>query len=173
VIPLAAVIADRTGRVCWMNAAASALLGSRSGHHFTRLLTADGVANARAMFARKLHGRLDASVQRAKLNAVGGVRAAELRSVPLRDDNRILGVLTLICVEEATPAASRGTMPRLTPRQFQVLQLLAEGYSTTEIADALQVSEGTVRNHIRFLLAELRVRSRLEAVVAAFRNDWL
>jgi len=30
-----------------------------------------------------------------------------------------------------------------------------------------------VRNHIRFLLAELRVRSRLEAVVVALRNNWL
>jgi len=54
-----------------------------------------------------------------------------------------------------------------------VLELLAHGRSTAEIAQALQISEQTVRNHIRHLLAELNVRTRLEAVVTAFRNGWL
>jgi two-component system response regulator DesR len=61
----------------------------------------------------------------------------------------------------------------LTPRQHQVLELLAAGASTRRIAAELQIAEETARNHIRLLLAELRVHTRLEAVVAAFRNGWI
>jgi DNA-binding NarL/FixJ family response regulator len=64
-------------------------------------------------------------------------------------------------------------LPRLTPRQHQVLELLADGAATATIAGRLGISEDTARNHIRLLLQELRVHTRLEAVVAAFRNGWL
>lgn len=62
---------------------------------------------------------------------------------------------------------------RLTPRQHQVLRLLADGLSTREMAGTLQISEQAVRNQVQLLLAELRVRNRLEAVVVASCNNWL
>jgi DNA-binding CsgD family transcriptional regulator len=56
---------------------------------------------------------------------------------------------------------------RLTPRQLEVLKLLAGGCSTDRIADRLQLSKETVRNHIRNVLRRLGAHSRLEAVARA------
>ena len=58
----------------------------------------------------------------------------------------------------------------LTRRELEVLQLLAEGHSTEEMADELILSIHTVRNHIARLMTKLGVRSRLEAVNAGVRN---
>ena len=55
----------------------------------------------------------------------------------------------------------------LTPRQRDILRFLAEGLSTREIASRLDLSPNTIRAHIRNILAKLRVRSRIEAVVLA------
>jgi DNA-binding CsgD family transcriptional regulator len=157
-----------------MNVAATALLGARRGSHFSRFIASESVAEARERFARKVHGQADSSIQQLKLNAAAGPVAAEVTSVPIPDGEGVIGVITLIRAEQQTEdRVRREPKPRLTPRQHQVLQLLAQGRSTTDIAKELQISEQTVRNHVRFLLAELRVRSRLEAVVVAFRNEWL
>src|SRR5919109_740152 len=57
----------------------------------------------------------------------------------------------------------RSREPSLTPRQHEVLTLLADGTSTEEIAAALGLSDETVRNHIRQLLRRLGVHSPLAA----------
>ena len=66
------------------------------------------------------------------------------------------------------PAAEAETH-RLTPRQREILRLLAEGLSTQAIAERLRLSPETVKNHVRSVLAALRARSRLEAVAKARR----
>ncbi len=58
----------------------------------------------------------------------------------------------------------------LTPRQIEVLSALARGATTKQIAESLDISIMTVRNHVRALLRALGVHSRLEAVVAARRR---
>ena len=55
----------------------------------------------------------------------------------------------------------------LTPRQAEVLELLERGRSTKQIADELQLSTETVRNHIRHLFRAIGAHSRLEAVAIA------
>ena len=55
----------------------------------------------------------------------------------------------------------------LTPRQLQVLRLLAEGKSTAQIAAELGLSRITVRNYIANLLTTLGAHSRLQAVLTA------
>ena len=55
----------------------------------------------------------------------------------------------------------------LTPRQREVLTLVADGYSARQIARNLGLAEPTVRNHIRAILVELRVHSQLAAVARA------
>ena len=60
----------------------------------------------------------------------------------------------------------------LTPRQLEVLSLVADGYSARQIARRLGLAEPTVRNHIRAILVELRVHSQLAAVARA-RKLWL
>jgi len=57
----------------------------------------------------------------------------------------------------------------LTPRELQVMQLLAEGASNQAIADRLFISLHTVRNHVQRIIAKLGVHSKLEAVAGATR----
>lgn len=57
----------------------------------------------------------------------------------------------------------------LTPRELQVLRLIAEGQSNKEIARALGISEHTVKFHVNAILGKLNVQSRTEAVVHATR----
>ncbi len=58
---------------------------------------------------------------------------------------------------------------RLTPRQIEILQLLANGKSTSQVAADLYLSPTTVRNHIAHLLENLGVHTRVQAVVAGAR----
>ncbi|NWJ71946.1 response regulator transcription factor [Pseudonocardia sp. ICBG1122] len=72
---------------------------------------------------------------------------------------------------EATGAAGAtgAALPRLTPRELDVLRGLAGGRDVTRIAAAHRLSPHTVRDHVRALLGKLGARSQLEAVVAAER----
>ena len=54
--------------------------------------------------------------------------------------------------------------PRLTPRQWEILRLVARGRTNRQVARALTVAEGTVRKHLENVYAELHVNSRSEAV---------
>ena len=65
------------------------------------------------------------------------------------------------------PAAS--TEQHLTPREEAVLNLLAQGYVTKEIADKLAISFDTVRFHLKHIYAKLHVRSRAEAILKRLR----
>jgi PAS domain S-box-containing protein len=57
----------------------------------------------------------------------------------------------------------------LSPRELEVLRLLAAGRSTAEIAQELHISRVTVRNHVQRVLKKLGVHSRMEAVLACVR----
>jgi DNA-binding NarL/FixJ family response regulator len=59
---------------------------------------------------------------------------------------------------------------RLTPREREVLQALAEGSSDKEIAQQLHVGVGTVHTHVANILSKLEVSSRLQALVFAVRH---
>jgi DNA-binding NarL/FixJ family response regulator len=61
----------------------------------------------------------------------------------------------------------------LTPRQNQVLHLLARGRSTSQIADELHLSPETVRNHVRMMMRALHCHSRIEALAVAHREGIL
>jgi DNA-binding CsgD family transcriptional regulator len=62
----------------------------------------------------------------------------------------------------------RHPVPRLTPRQTDLLRLLAAGHTNTQIARRLGISEGTVRTHLENIYERLHVSSRTAAVTRAF-----
>lgn len=59
----------------------------------------------------------------------------------------------------------------LTPQQFRVLKYLADGMLNKQIADILEVSEGTVRAHVTAILRKLRVSTRTQAVILVTELD--
>jgi DNA-binding CsgD family transcriptional regulator len=62
----------------------------------------------------------------------------------------------------------RRPVPRLTPRQTELLRLLAAGHTNTQIARRLGISTGTVRTHLEHIYEKLHVSSRTAAVTRAF-----
>jgi PAS domain S-box-containing protein len=173
-MPVPIWIVDRGGSVRWMNRAAALLLGRRVGSSFSTLVAPGAVHETRERLARKLRGESDGGLHRTTLKLDGGIVDVDIASTPLRWGTEIVGVISVAGGELTRPRRRPSRpRPRLTPRQHEVLALLGEGRSTAQIAGALGVTEDTARNHIRHLLVELGVHSRLEAVVVAFRNGWL
>jgi PAS domain S-box-containing protein len=160
-------VVDRTGTIRWLNAAAERIVGHAQGARFTDVVAPAYKHQAREAFSRKILG-VD-SVTDVSFDVVGhdGVTSRlEVSSAPLYDDHRVIGVFG-IASRPAVAKAPPRKHHHLTPRQSEVLHMLAHGASTTHIAEELHLSRETVRNHVRAILRALEVNSRLEAVATA------
>jgi DNA-binding NarL/FixJ family response regulator len=69
--------------------------------------------------------------------------------------------------QEPDPAAARN-LDALTDREQEILRLMASGLSNAELAEQLHLSETTVKTHVSAVLRKLRVRDRVQAVIAAY-----
>jgi DNA-binding NarL/FixJ family response regulator len=72
--------------------------------------------------------------------------------------------------EVASRLAARKTFESLTDREIEVLQQLSKGLANKQIADVLQISEYTIKDHLKHILGKLRVCDRTEAVTAALQR---
>jgi len=61
----------------------------------------------------------------------------------------------------------KDAFPELTPRELEVLKLIAQGNKNNEIAEALVISDKTVRNHITSIFSKLQVADRAQAIIKA------
>jgi PAS domain S-box-containing protein len=164
---------DSSYRIRWLNEAAQGLFGNAVGKYGAFIVAPEHRARAREIFTRKLLG---ARVTNFDLNLVrtDGCRlAARISSVPLAGSGKVLGVFGVISSVTATNVQALSSSVELTPRQHEVLVLLADGLSSDQIANQLELSIDTVRNHVREILRRLGVHSRIAAVAAARRHGFL
>ena len=101
--------------------------------------------------------------ERSAIEVVSAVRAA-FRGESLIPTEVLAGLLDRI---RRVPGDKPGS---LTPRELEILRLLAKGVSTEGISSSLFLSEHTVRNHVRNILGKLGAHSKLEAVAMAARD---
>lgn len=73
------------------------------------------------------------------------------------------------------PPNRRGLAPAspLTERELEILRLLASGLSNREIARALELADGTVKNHVSNLMSKLGARDRTHAVLKGLELGWM
>jgi DNA-binding NarL/FixJ family response regulator len=73
-------------------------------------------------------------------------------------------------VRDARAATLHRDLSTLTPREIEVLRLLARGLSNAELAETLHLSDATVKTHVARILSKLSLRDRAQAIVVAYET---
>jgi DNA-binding NarL/FixJ family response regulator len=79
-------------------------------------------------------------------------------------------VIDRMAGQPAADPATAGRLADLTPREREVLELVARGLSNGEIAAELVIEESTVKSHVKRILQKLRARDRVQAVIFAYES---
>jgi len=147
----------------------------------------DGVAAIRRIMARRPESRIlvltSYSTDKQVFSAIrAGAAGYHLKSLaPLELEAAIRqvaqgksalnpSVAQRVLSELTKPSSTSPCRDRLTPRETEVLQLIAQGMSNRTIADTLIISEVTVRTHVSRILSKLRLASRTQAALWALRS---
>lgn len=164
---------DRDGVIRWVNKAGRELVGDQRGRLYTSVVPPHLVPRARERFASVVVAGRARDLDSELVAADGSRLHVGLSTVPLRNGEVIVGLFGQAFELPRRGEAPKSPPPHLTPRQFEIVRLLADGLSTRAIATKLGIKPQTVKAHIRGLLRALRVNSRLEAVAAARRDGLL
>jgi PAS domain S-box-containing protein len=161
---------DRNGVFVWLNDAFVSMFGDRRGEHYSVVVAPEFRDLADDQFRRKLGGELVTDYEVEALLPDRGRVRGEISSVRLDRSALCVAVFGVAVGIHPVPAKAH---PHLTPRQREVLELLAGGASTNQIAEAMSVTRQTVRNYVRQVLRALNAHSRLEAVIKARQEGLL
>jgi DNA-binding NarL/FixJ family response regulator len=110
---------------------------------------------------------LPVAVDPETLSAALLASARGLVSIPRQE------IATLLPHDERIEPALNAPTESLTPRELEVLQLMARGFTNRQIGGRLQISEHTVKFHAGAVLGKLNARSRAEAVARAIGLGWI
>lgn len=114
------------------------------------------------------------SASDSNLDAQAALAAGALGFIPKSaNSDELRQAVTRVLLGETLPAPQTGDKPQLTPRQMEILQLLAEGLPNKSISRQLGVSEDTVKTHLKSLFQEFSVHTRTACVSAARQRGWL
>jgi DNA-binding NarL/FixJ family response regulator len=152
------------------------------GIEATRRLTASGAAGPRVLILTTFD--LDEYVYDALRAGASGFLLKDVTAERLFDAVRVVAAGDALLAPAVTrrlisefaqlqpkqDAAATAALDTLTPRETQVLRLVAEGLSNPEIAARLVVTEETVKTHVSRVLSKLGLRDRTQAVVAAYES---
>lgn len=174
-IVVPASLHDVDGRFVYMNRAAELASGFTVAHYRGRDITYRLPEEVRdhvlAEFRRAVETGQPSDFETVFVDARGHRRSTRTQHFPLRDGDHVLGVLILAFEGRLSPneLIALQPLPELTPRQREILELVAAGRSTAEIAKEFTLSRETVRNHLRNLFKALNAHTRPEAISAAQR----
>ena len=167
-LPVPAYTNDLRGFVTWQNAAARAVGGDLLGAHYSEAVPPEELQRARETLAAVTLSGATRRRTGSYRGAGGELVNLEVIVSPIRVDGNIVGVFGIAIPSNGLPRKS--ATDQLSPRQLDVLRLLVQAKSTSEIATALNLAPETIRNHVRSLLKALGARSRLEATLVALRD---
>jgi PAS domain S-box-containing protein len=166
---------DVKGRFVHMNRPAERASGRSNaqllGRRLTELLPHEAHDKVETQFRRAVERGEPTDFETVFVDTSGQIRGVRAQQLPLRDGDSIVGVLILAFDVGRAPSEPMRALPdsRLTPRQREILILIAAGLSTSEVAEELTLSPETVRNHLRNAFRELRAHTRVEAIATARR----
>ncbi len=159
----------------WLGQGSSFAFQSKDGHHFTARKEARGRGDAYWIAYRKMNGKLThkylgrpTDITLSKMEQVAATLAGQERERKQGPTPYLDRLLAAFAQEERAVQATQPLLPdRISPREREVLHLLAQGCSNQEIADALVVTVETVKRHVSSLLAKLGVDNRTQAALRA------
>ena len=183
-LPENLVYFDRNARILEVSDRALDAFGYRRnevvGHYVSEFLAPDTLDEHHAKqsdFWREVGHAMDTRIRR-KNGAIANVRADVV--IDLSRDGFPAGAIALLEVVWNGPRFTTGfrgwrteSPYGLTPRELTVLEAVATGQTSKQIAQALKISSLTVHKHIGHILAKMGSPSRTEACVRAIQEGWL
>lgn len=142
----------------------------------------DGIEATKAILKTRPETKVIVFTAHAQANLLAlamraGASGYVLKSAPSEDIARAIGAVaegeTFVDTELKGEDADLEKLLALTPREREILELLAEGLRVKEIANRLTLSPATVHTHVRNAIAKLEVDTRTEAVALAVRFSYL
>lgn len=173
--PVALGFLDKNLRYVALNQRLADMHGLPVSHHLGRTVAEvvpDVFQQIGPRFHRALAGEVVTDfVARHHDAALGSERTALASYQPVRDiAGEVIGISVAVvdAVDQPPPISAarlEGSKPHLSPRQQEILQLLADGHTVKQIARRLGVQSGTVKTYISRIYATLGVRTRAEATM--------